>query len=43
MKAVETDIKDNDRLNKNHRRCVLAVESEVKDNDRLKINHRWYV
>ena len=43
MKAVETDIKDNDQLNKNHRRCVLAVESEVKDNDRLKINFKFQI
>ena len=37
---METDIKDNDRLKKNHRRYMLAVESEGKDNDRLKINQR---
>ena len=33
---METDIKDNDRLKKNHQRYVLAGESDVKDNDRLK-------
>ena len=33
---MESDIKDNDRLKKNHQRYVLAGESDVKDNDRLK-------
>ena len=38
VKAVESDVRDNDRLKKNHQRYVLAGESDVKDNDRLKKN-----